>query len=325
MKGGKIMDYFPLNFSQITNINSINIPSTIKQRNNRAYCFWVRAFFERAMSVFEFRLPENWTNPQKDLMKFCLAHNGYGMVAHEDKFGYFFQPCRLTGYGFFYQPIEAILSNPLLNKIYKIGIDCQIVKMTPDYLGIWDIIDYYAVKASQIDSSINTALVNSKNAWMIFAKNKSAAAALKKAKDLIDQGEPAVVFDSKVLVKNESITNDNEPVIKVDLGALDNAQIVGIQLQDLQTILTMFDTEIGIQTVGGNQAKKERLTQFESESKQIEAEARCSIWLRELKDSFAEVNKLFPELDLGVEFRVNNEDEYDDNEDEKDGDLDAND
>ena len=37
------------------------------------------------------------------------------------------------------------------------------------------------------------------------------------------------------------------------------------------------------------------------------------------------MNKLFPELDLGVEFRVDNKDEYDDNEDEKDGDLDAND
>ena len=296
-------DYFPLNFSQITNINSVNLPSTIKQRNNRAYSFWCRSLFERAMSVFEWRLPESWLGLHDELLRFVLAHNGFGLVAHEKDFGYFFQPCTLSGFGFFYQPTKAILSNPALNKTYNIGVDCELVKMTHDYFGIWDIIDYFATKLSQLDTSINTALVNSKNAWMLFGSNKSASLALKKAVDLINQGEPAVVFDSRVLLKQDAINENKEPVIKIDLGARENAEIVGIQLQDVQTILTMFDTEVGIQTVGGNQAKKERLTEFESESKLFEAQARCTIWLKELQDSFTRVNNLFPELDLWVNLR----------------------
>ena len=308
------MDYFPLNFSQITNINSVNLPSTIKQRNNRAYAFWCRALFERAMSVFKWELPETWLGPQEEVLKFVLARNGFGLVAHEKDYGYFFQPCTLSGFGFFYQPIEAILSNPALDKRYIIGKDCEIVKMTHDYFGIWDIVDYFATKLAQLDTSINTALVNSKNAWMLFGSTKSAALALKKATDLISQGEPAVVFDSRALLKQDAISENKEPVIKVDLGARDNAEIVGIQLQDVQTILTMFDTEVGIKTVGGNQSKKERLTEFESESKVFETQARCSIWLQELQDSFTRVKNLFPDLDIWVELR---ETEQDDSEDEE--------
>lgn len=311
------MDYFPLNFSQITNINSLNLPSTIKQRNNRAYAFWCRALYERAMSVFEWQLPEDWLGPQKDLMKFVLARNGFGLVANEKEFGYFFQPCNLSGFGFFYQPTKAILSNPALNKTYDIGKTCEIVKMTPDYLGIWDIIDYFATKLSQLDTSINTALVNSKNAWMLFGSSKAAAQALKKATDLINQGEPAVVFDSRVLLKQDAINDNKEPVIKIDLGAKENAEIVGIQLQDVQTVLTMFDTEIGIQTVGGNQAKKERLTEFESESKLYEAQARCSVWYQELQDSFTRVKKLFPELDINVKLREPEKEECGPKQDEE--------
>lgn len=311
------MEYFPLNFSQITNINSVNLPSTFKQRNNRAYAFWCRALFERAMSVFEWKIPETWLGPQEELMRFVLARNGFGLVAHDNDYGYFFQPCTLSGFGFFYQPTQAILSNPALNKTYNIGKDCEIVKMTHDYLGIWDIVDYFATKLAQLDTSINTALVNSKNAWMLFGSTKSAALALKKATDLISQGEPAVVFDSRALLKQDAISENKEPVIKVDLGARDNAEIVGIQLQDAQTILTMFDTEVGIQTVGGNQAKKERLTEFESESKLFEAQARCTIWLKELQDSFTRVNNLFPDLDLWVELREPKQDkEVDSNADD---------
>lgn len=308
------MDYFPLNFSQITSINSLNLPSTIKQRDNRAYGFWCRALFERAMSVFEWQLPETWLGAQKDLMNFVLARNGFGLVANDDDFGYFFQPCTLSGFGFFYQPTKAILSNPALNKTYDIGKDCELVKMTPDFIGIWDIIDYFATKLAQLDTSINTALVNSKNAWMLFGSNKSAAQALKKATDLINQGEPAVVFDSRVLLKQDAINENKEPVIKIDLGARDNAEIVGIQLQDVQTILTMFDTEIGIQTVGGNQSKKERLTEFESESKLFESQARCSVWIQELQDSFTRIKKLFPELEINVKLREPEQDETKDEE-----------
>lgn len=312
------MDFFPLNFSQITAINSLNLPSTVKQRNNRAYAFWCRALYERALSVFKWTIPEEWEGPQYDLMKFILARNGYGMVAEDKKFGQFFQPVSLTGYGFFYQPTRAILSNPMLEKEYTIGKDCELLRMTEDYIGIWDVIDYYAVKLSQIDSSINVALLNSKNSWMLFASSKAAAQTLKKAYDLIQQDEPAVVFDSRAVLKNNNLDNTQEPIIKIDLNAKENAEIVGIQLADLQTILNQFDLEIGIPICGGNTEKKERLTEFESESKQTESKARCTVWLECLQRSIKKINAMFPSLNLGVElnFEEEKEEVADDADDE---------
>lgn len=306
------MEFLPLNFSKITCINSSYIPSTIKQRNNRAYCFWSRALYERAMSVLKFRLPDEWLGAQETLLRFVLARNGYGVVSYEQEFGHFFQPCSLSGFGFYYQPVNALVSNPAMknSKTYTIGKDCELLKLTPDYLGIWDIIDYFAVMLSQINESLNVALVNSKNAWMLFGKSKGANFALKKAVDLINQGEPAVVFDSRIILKDDPSSNTatNEPIIKIDLGAKENAEIVSIALQDTKTILEMFDNEIGIPTAGGNQVKRERNTQYEAEVRKYDGKARCKVWLRELKSSIKRINKLYPDLILDVELDLDEND-----------------
>lgn len=302
------MEFFPANFDKITCINSRYIPSTIKQRNNRAYAFWCRALYERAMSRFKFKMPEEWLGAQETLMRYVLSRNGFGVVSYEQEFGYFFQPCSLSGYGFYYQPVKALLANPAMKKSreYTIGTDCELLKLTPDYIGIWDIIDYFAVMLSQINESLNVALVNSKNAWMLFGKSKGANFALKKAVDLINQGEPAVVFDSRIILKDEpgNTQSTNEPIVKIDLGAKENAEIVSIALQDTKTILEMFDSEIGIPTAGGNQVKKERNTQYEVEAKQYDSKARCTVWLRELKSSIKRINKLYPDLTLDVELEI---------------------
>ena len=89
----------------------------------------------------------------------------------------------MNGYDFYYQPTEAIISNPRYDARLKIGEECEILKLTPDYFGIWDIISYYSEKLSVLDNAINMSLINNKFAFLLGARNKAAGEALKKMLD----------------------------------------------------------------------------------------------------------------------------------------------
>lgn len=283
------MIYQPLNYDKINNIEGHNRVSTMKNRNNRSFCFWERALFQRAASVLEFDFPEEWQGTTKDFIIYVLFKMGYGVVAEDIEHGIFFQPCTLKGYNFYYQPSSVLVSNPEFKdtKEYEIGKECELIKLTPDYIGIWDIIDYYAEKLSLLDNSINISLVTSKFPWVFGAKNKSAANALKKMIDLVNNGNPAIVFDSRI---SDDAQTKSEPFQYVDLNN-GREYIVPKQLQDFQTILNSFDTEIGIPTIPYQ--KKERMVTDEANSKQIEAIARVTTWLECLTNSINEVNDMF--------------------------------
>ena len=72
-------------------------------------------------------------------------------------------------------------------------------------------------------------------------------------------------------------------------------------LQDFQTILNDFDSEIGIHTIPYQ--KKERLVQSEAESTEIDAKARSIVWVDTLDSSIKEVKQLFPDITLSAKLR----------------------
>lgn len=292
------MRYTPLNYEKINIVAGSNFPSAIKSRNNQSFAFWERALFQRAISIFEFTFPESWQGNTKDFILYCLFKYGYGCVAYDEQFGVFFQPCTLSGYNFYYQPSDAIVTNPAMieSKTYEIGKDCEILKLTPDYMGIWDIIDYYAEKLSLLDNSINVGLVNSKFPFIFGAKNKAAAQAIKKVMDYVNKGEPCIVYDQRIA---DDANSKSEPWQFLDLKVKDN-YLLDQQLQDFQTIINSFDCEIGIPTVPYQ--KKERMVTSEAESKQIESIARCTVWKESLDNSMGEINKMF-DLGLSVKLR----------------------
>lgn len=307
------MEYRPYDFEKLNMLAGTYNPSSIKARNNKSFAFWERALFQRCLSVFDFNLLPEWDGEPKDFMLMCLFRFGFLMGAIEPEFGRFMQPCSLSGYDFYYQPTKAILSNPKLNKEYTIGEDCELLKLSPDYMGAWDIIDYYAEKLSHLDNGINQALINSKFAWILGAKNKAAAQALKKIMDLVQQGEPLVVYDQRIL--NDATTKE-EPWQFLDFGSLKDKYMTPEMLQDFSTILNQFDTEIGIPTLPYE--KKERLVTSEAESKKVESIARCTIWLETMQSSLIKLNKLF-NSNMSVSLRFN--DGGDENESGKDNDT----
>lgn len=294
------MNYAPLNYQKINIAAGRFSPSTIKAHNNLSFWFWSRSLFQRAASVIDFTVPQSWEGKVKDFFVYCLFKYGYVAIFNTDDFGLSFQPCAPKGYDFYYQPTSVLISNPLLNKEFKLGSEAELLKLTPDYYGVWDIIDYYAEKLSMLDVSINSSIVNSKFAYLLGAKTKGAAQALKKLLDQINKGEPAVIYDSRIF-DDPSSKGDVSPFQTWFRDSMKNNYITSDLLQDFQTLLNDFDREIGIPTIPYQ--KKERLVQSEAESTEIDAKARSIVWIDTLDSSIKEVKQLFPDITLSAQLR----------------------
>lgn len=284
--------YAPLNFHQINTIEGSYTPSMVKSFNNKVFILWERALFQRAASVIDFEgLPKEWDGPNKDFFIYCLYKFGYVGVMNVAEHGLIFQPGTLTGYNIYYQPVKFLVANPHLTistTEFTIGEDCELIKLTPDYFGIWDIISYYAEKLATLDNAINMSLINNKYAFMIAAKNKQASEAFKKMLDKVNEGQPAVIYDQKLLNDQQDKT---EPWQLWSRDHMKENYITTMQLADFNTLMHNFDKEIGIPTIPVE--KKERMITDEAQSTVIDAISRSEIWLKTLESSLKIVNDKF--------------------------------
>lgn len=282
--------YTPLNYDQINNIEGHIQPSMLKYCNSVTYAYWQRSLFQRAISTIDFTgLPEHWQASVRDFFYWCIFAYGYVGVFDTDEFGLSFQPGALYGFDLYYQPTEFIVANPKLNRRFKIHEETEIIKLCPDYRGIFDVISYYAMLLSALDSGINSSIVNSKFAWLMGAKNKAAAESLKKIFDRIASGEPAVVFDQSLLPIDPQSKEESWSFL--ERSNLKQSYITTDQLMDRQTLLSSFDAEIGIRSLPYN--KKERLVTAEAESREQDSTARLEVWKATLDSSLKLVNDMF--------------------------------
>ena len=282
--------YTPLNYEQINNIEGHIQPSMLKYCNTATFAYWQRALFQRAISTIDFKgLPDTWEASVRDFFYWCIFAYGYVGVFDNEKFGLSFQPGSLYGFDFYYQPVEFIVANPKLSARFKIHEECEIIKLTPDYRGIWDIITYYAMMLSALDSGINMSIINNKFAYLMGAKNKAAAETLKKIFDKINAGDPAVIFDNSLLQQDSQSKED--PWSFLERSNLKQSYLTTDQLMDRATILSSFDAEIGITSLPYN--KKERLVTAEAESRQQDSTARLMVWKATLDSSLKLVNNMF--------------------------------
>jgi len=305
--------YTPLNYSKLNIVESSYIPSMVKNRNNRVYDYWCRSLYQRAISTLIINVPDRWQGNVKDFLYYCLYRYGFVAVFKHEKVGTVFNPCNISGFDFYYQPTDALIANPALptRLELKIGTDCQLLRLTPDYLGIFDVIGYYAEKLAILDNAINISIINNKFSYILAGKTKAVTEALKKMMDKINRGEPAVFLD-KTLVDDPQ--SKDTPFQFMERKNLKESYLTSDQLADMQTIINAFDAEIGIPTVPYH--KKERMVTAEAESRNIDAMSRSLVWYESLNNSMQKVNAMFPDLKLSVEMRypVLEESEVSDNE-----------
>lgn len=281
--------YRPLNFPELNLIEGSYTPSCVKAKNNAAFSYWERALFQRACSVIDFELPEDWNGSIRDLFYYIMFKCGYCAVFDSDKYGVIFQPASLSGYDVFYRPTNAIIANPALPSLnLTIGEDVSILKLTPDYMGIWDIVTYFAEKLALLDNAINMSLINNKYAFLLGAKNRSAGEALKKMLDKINEGQPAIIYDQKLA---NDPNDKSEPWQFLERKNLKESYLTTEQLANLQTILNNFDCEVGIPTLP--EQKKERMITDEANMRNNDAMSRSGIWLDTFNSSAKAVNEMF--------------------------------
>lgn len=289
------MSCFPMFYPQLNMLAGTHIPSSYHTKNTLAFDFWTRAFYERLINGLKISVP--WDGDVKDFFNYCLYGNGFVCIFKTDEYGLSFQPCNVSGYDFYYRPTEAIVTNPVFQKTFKIGEDCEILKLTPDYLGCFDIIYYYAEKMAELDCALKISISNEKNPKIYGASSKAKAETLKKIMDKVNQGNAVQIYDNRLF---KSYDNEDEPLTLFGNDARENYMTDKI-LNDMFTIISRFDTEIGIPTVPYQ--KKERMVTDEATATRIDSQSRVLTWFETLKSSIEIVKKLFPDFNMNVEMR----------------------
>ena len=305
------VNYAPYSNDQINYILGQYAPSAYDV-NSVHFKYWVRSLYNRAKSIFKWTVPDNWNGTTFDWFMDCLFYIGFVGVFNTDEYGYVFQPCSPKGYNIFYQPTEFLVANPIIQKTCTVGEDGDFLKMTADWRGAMDIIYKFADELANLDNSMRVGITNLKSPRILYGSTKAIRESLKKADDVINEGNSIVVLDEKMYrqdkgVKNLDVdpTDNRDPIL--DFKPLDiKGQSEGVinMLETRDTILKQFDQEIGIPTIS---EKKERLVTSEAETKVTDSKCKSIVWLECLQNSIDNIKEIFPDIQLSVELRYDEE------------------
>lgn len=288
------MSNIPYNYNYINAIDSVANPSGVTVTNTKAAAFFRRYLLQKAMSVFTWKLPENWS---KDYFLYILYCIGHVAVFNTDRYGVIPQQCTLSGYNIFYQPRNVLIANPLLRHSVQLTINenCVVFKLESDYGGIMDLVNMYADLMALTVQAAGVNLINSKLAYVFGANGKGAAESFKKAADKVESGEPFVVVDKSLF------RDDGTLSATMFQQNLRQNYIAPELLETLQKLSNMFATEIGIPNA--NMEKRERLIVDEVNANNVETITRCDMWLDGWKDSCKRAREMFG-IEIDVDWRV---------------------
>lgn len=282
------MSYMPFNYQNINIIYGTSQPNDI-QLGSSSMEYWERVLFQRACYSIILDTENVFDGRTKNFLFYCLFKYGYVPIWKDDNYGLMFNPCGLKGYNIYYQPTTCVITNPSFSKTkyLDIGKDCELIQLTPDYRGIWDTITYYANKLATLDPAIDVAITNSKLPFILYGKTKGARESLKKLLDKINSGVSSIFVDSRLT----DDVNGSSPIEMIDRPHLKETYMTDKILQDRMTLMQEFDREIGISTVPYQ--KKERMIEYEASSAVEESQARVTIWVECLNQSFKRVNEMY--------------------------------
>ena len=283
----------PVQYQYINAYNSTVSPSTVHIHDTGLARFFRRYLLQKAISVFKWEMPDTWS---RDFFLYVLYCWGYIAIVNTNKYGAIPQNCGLKGYDIFYRPTHAVITNPLLKGTLepRIGVQCTLFKLQPDYGGVMDLVNYYGDMMALCAETAGINLLNSKLSYVFTAEDKTGAESLKKLYDEIASGEPAVVQDKKLL------KSDGSPAWQAFEQNVGQNYIVSDILNDLKRIEDMFNTDVGIPNA--NTEKRERLISDEVKANNVETSTKCELWLEELQKSCEKTREMFG-IEISVDWR----------------------
>lgn len=284
----------PAGYDFINIYNSGIQPSAVHLRDNQTALFFSKYLLQEVMSVYEWDgLPDEWNH---DFFRYVLLMLGHIAVLDTDKYGVICMNGQPYGRGLYYQPTHYIVTNPLLPEINraKIGEDCEVIRIQPDWSGIGDLVTFYASMMALTAESAAFNIQNSKLAYVFMAKDKAQAESFKKLFDKISSGEPAVIADAKLF------SEEGDPRWMMFNQQLNQTYIADEIMADLHRWKNLFLTEVGIPNA--NYEKSERLITNEVNANNTETFSKALLWLDEMQKCIQKVNARYG-LNISVKMR----------------------
>lgn len=283
----------PVLYDQQNIYNSQINPSQIHSANTGLSWFFQRYLMLKLMSRYEFSLPDEWDH---DYFRYVLFSIGFIGIMNTNKYGTICQHGTVSGYNVYYRPTKLLVANPVFKRSYDltIGEDCEVIRLSPDWRGAWDVVQMYADQMAICMEAFGVNTINSKFAFVFAADNKSMAESMKKLYDQIASGQPAAFADKSLF--NE----DGDPRWILFTNNLKQNFIGNDLLQALTTIEHKFNTFIGFNNA--NTEKKERLITSEAEANNEEVRSIATLWLDQMNATMAKANKMFG-LNLSVKLK----------------------
>lgn len=282
-----------------------------KSFSTDALNYWERSFFQRCRSIIEFDgLPAAGAGQigwDYDAFMYQLFRMGYAVVFRSKKYGMVVQPGTPTGYGLQYQPRGMNINTQFFNfgRPLEIGTECGVIKLTPDYRGIWDIITKYAVEMQHAEVAIRQSALNARFAYGAFAKDDKQKRSLELLFQRLANGEPGIIVNTELKRPMDAKSTDGGayelPIMQIDRDLSKNF-ILPELMEFRRTILMDFYRELGIKV---QPDKKERLNVNESQSADAETFNRREVWRICLEKSLDEVNRMYG---TDITFKINQPD-----------------
>ena len=280
-------------------------PLALNDTPNMNMQYWTRSLYQRLTALINIKnIPDGSDNKYAwdyDALVYALFWIGFIPVFESAKYGVVPSVGTLTGYGIQFQPTGVIINNPYFSfsQPLKIGEEVELIKLTPDYSGVMDIVAKYATELKEIDTSIRASAKNSRLAYALIANNDRTARTLKGIREKILNGDD-VIIDEK-LTRNKGEDPETLPWYQFDRD-LKNSFILNDLLEARRTTLVDFYREIGVRMIDD---KKERMITSEVNAGNAETFIRSEVWAETLKRSVKKVNDMFG---LNIEIEINRPD-----------------
>lgn len=276
----------PVKYRAANLANTRISPYAVHNLDNVTANYYSRYLMKRAISAIKLTIPDSWP---MNYVQLCLFGYGYGAIIDIPRYGVIFQGCTIYGRDVFYQPTRVMTANPLYTAPadgWKIGKDCALVKLQPDFCGIADVVETYAARLALAYEAWQMNTQNSKLAYVLGAGNKGQAATFEKLFDTIQSGVPAVATGQNMFGK------DGKPQWFTFVNDLRQNYIAPDISADMRSIMSEFDSFVGIPS-NPNASKKERQIVDEVNANNIETDTLLDLFVTTLNEGFAQANSMF--------------------------------
>ena len=278
------------NYSSYYSVNTGFIPDF----STGSYNYWERSFFQRARGIWKVEgLPQaapGQVQTDKDAFLWGLFHLGYLTVFETKQYGITFQPSAPHGVGLQFEPWGMTVATPYFSfsRPLVIGQECENIKLTPDYTGIWDIIDKYAAEMQAMDIAVRQQMINARFAYIAAADNDKEKRSMESLFEKIENGDPYIIYNRSIKKAMPGETPEL-PWAQFDRDLSKNF-ILPELLEARRNVITAFYREMGVPVASD---KKERENQIESSVNTSEFFNRRQVWQDCLDESCDRVNRMF--------------------------------